>query len=160
MCGVLLSPSSGDVAGQRQLRGISQGAYDNGGEGHCSRGDLTLCRERLGLLSSLPSLPSSLLTHSLNPNRAIRMCSHHILPSSSPPSPSTRTLTHSLTRSLSPPEQCMPSRVRARFCTGVACHVSLHHITVCTISTSQYASPHVHDKHTSTASRQTSNISP
>ena len=52
---MVLNPSSCDVAGQRRFRGIPHGAYDRGGEGHwphsregeghCSRGDLTLCRD-------------------------------------------------------------------------------------------------------------------
>ena len=57
-----------------------------------------------------------------------------MLPSWSPPSP-THARTHSLTHThthlltLSHSEQSMPSRVRARFCTGIACHVSPRYVT-------------------------------
>ena len=83
-----------------------------------------LCRERLGLISALPS-PTHSLTHSLDSIPAeqfecilitsfhLRHHRHHIH-------------AHTHTHSLCPSEQCMPSRVRARFCTGVACHVSPH----------------------------------
>ena len=98
-------------------------------------------------LSSITQLTHS--THSLYPSREsqilfnyLAVCHHrhhththslsntHILTLTHTFS-LTHALPHSLTphlhsHSLCPSEQSKPSRVRARFCTGVACHVSPH----------------------------------
>jgi len=126
MCGVLLNLSSCDVAGQRRLRGIPQGTHERGGEGHCSRGDLT---------HGLTHSPTHSITHSLNHTLTLislrcrsTPCRESRIVITSFHLPSSCSLTLSLTHSLCPSEQCMPSRVRARFCTGVACHVSPHNM--------------------------------